>query len=159
MVSQELLTYLMVAAANLSGYPAIPVEDLPKVLTMPPKDIAKNVCPADPQNCDNIVATFETDQYVIFVRDSLDLETSADNSFLLHEIVHVLQFKKNGEAIYKDCPTTMKTETEAYKAQNAYLKREGQFLRFGEALSFMSCAETQNTFFTRDVMLEPVINK
>jgi hypothetical protein len=36
---------------------------------------------------------------------------------------------------------------------------EGQFLRVGDALAFMTCAGKQDTFFTRDVMIEPAFKK
>ncbi|MFZ5504068.1 MAG: hypothetical protein ACOY7P_01120 [Pseudomonadota bacterium] len=159
MVSQELLAFLVDLAAKLSGYPPIPVDALPPVQVLSEAELAKAVCPDAAAGCTNIAATFETEHYVIYVRDTLDLENAADNSFLLHELVHVLQHKARGDAIFADCPTTLKTETEAYQAQNAYLKREGQFLRFGEALGFMSCAGEQNTFFTRDIMIDPLIVK
>jgi hypothetical protein len=159
MVTQELLSFLLVLAAKLSGYPAIPLEDLPPIEVMSEQALADAVCPETGNGCTNIVATFETGRYVIYVRDTLDLENAADNSFLLHELVHVLQHKARGDAIFADCVTTLKTETEAYQAQNAYLKREGQFLRFGEALGFMTCAGEQNTFFTRDIMIDPLIMK
>lgn len=159
MVTQELLSFLLTLAAKLSGYPAIPLDALPPIEIMSEQALARAVCPGESANCTNIVATFETERYVIYVRDSLDLENAADNSFLLHELVHVLQHKSRGDAIFADCIATLKTETEAYQAQNAYLKREGQFLRFGEALGFMTCAGEQNTFFTRDIMLDPVILK
>ena len=159
MVSRELLVFLIDLAAKLSGYPPMPVDALPPVRLLSEDALARIVCPQAENGCTNIAATFETDQYVIYVRDSLDMENAADNSFLLHELVHVLQHRARGDAIFADCPTTLKTETEAYPAQNAYLKREGQFLRFGEALGFMSCAGEQNTFFTRDIMIDPLIVK
>ena len=54
--------------------------------------------------------------------------------------------------ISKELNVQIKTETEAYRAQNAYLKKEGQFLRFGETLAFTTCAGSQNTFFTPEIM-------
>lgn len=159
MIDSELLVFLLAAAVKHSGLPAVPVNDLPPIHVVPAAIIAGKVCPENPGGCTNLVATFETDEYVILIRDTLDLETAMDNSFLLHELVHVLQYKARGAEIFKDCPTSMRTETEAYKAQNAYLKKEGQFARFGEVLSFTSCAGEQNTFFTRDLMIEPNLAK
>jgi hypothetical protein len=91
MVTQELLSFLLVLAAKLSGYPAIPLEDLPPIEVMSEQALADAVCPETGNGCTNIVATFETGRYVIYVRDTLDLENAADNSFLLHELVHVLR--------------------------------------------------------------------
>lgn len=139
-LTRELLSYLISAAAQLSGYPPIEVGALPPVRIVSAEAFAVRVCPQAPQECRGIAATFESQRYEILVRDSLDLEQAADNSFLLHEFVHVLQWKARGEAIFDGCPQTLRTETEAYRVQNAYLKREGQFPRFGEALMFTTCA-------------------
>jgi len=155
MPNADLLAFLIAAAAKLSGYPEIPVEDLPPVRAVSVDTIARAICPDEPAGCTGIAATFETESYEILIRDSLDLEDSADNSFLLHEFVHVLQWKARGDAIFKDCPTTLKTEGEAYRAQNAYLKREGEFLRFGEMLAYTQCAEDTGTLFPRDAMSTP----
>lgn len=159
MVSAELLAFLVDLAAKLSGYPPIPVDELPPIEVMSEAKLAETVCPEAAADCGNIAAIFETERYVIYLRDSLDLDSAADNSFLLHELVHVLQHKARGDAIFVDCATTLRTETEAYRAQNAYLRREGQFLRFGEVLGFMSCAGTQNAFFTRDILIDTAFVK
>lgn len=155
MPSQDLLAFLIAAAAKLSGYPEIPVEALPPVRAVPVEAIARAICPEAPAGCTGIAATFETEGYEILIRDTLDLEDAADNSFLLHEFVHVLQWKARGDAIFQDCPTTLATEGEAYRAQNAYLKREGEFLRFGEMLAYTQCAEDTGTLFPRDAMATP----
>lgn len=155
MPNAELLSFLLSAAASLSGYPAIPVAELPPIRAVAPDAIASAVCPDAPAGCSGIAATFETEAYEILIRDTLDLEDTADNSFLLHEIVHVLQWKARGDAIFQDCRTTLATEGEAYRAQNAYLKREGQFLRFGEMLAYTQCAEDTGTLFPRDAMSTP----
>lgn len=110
MPNPELLAFLIAAAAKLSGYPELPVESLPEVRVVSEAELAKTLCPDAPAGCTGIAATFETEQYVILIRDSLDLEDAADNSFLLHEFVHVLQWKASGDTIFEDCPTTLKTE-------------------------------------------------
>jgi hypothetical protein len=147
-----LITYLLQAAISHSGYPAIPVENLPPISAVPREVIAKEICPKNPEECLGMVAVFDTDHYRILYSSELDAENAADNSFLIHELVHVLQFKANGEKIFATCEAAMKTETEAYRAQNKYLKKEGQFLRFGESLAFTTCAGSQNTFFTPEIM-------
>jgi len=159
MPNAELLSFLLAAAAKLSGYPEIPVAQLPPVRAVSVDTIAQAICPEQRSGCTGIAATFETESHVILIRDSLDLEDTADNSFLLHEFVHVLQWKAHGDAIFKDCPTTLKTEGEAYRAQNAYLKREGQFLRFGEMLAYTQCAEDTGALFPRDAMSTPDAGK
>lgn len=139
MLDLNLLAYLLAAAVKLSGLPAIPVAKLPPIQAVPAEYISSKVCSNEKSRCANLVAVFDTVDYVILVRDSLDMETALDNSFLLHELVHVLQFKSRGPDIFKDCSTSIRTESEAYKAQNAYLQNEGQFARFGEGLRFISC--------------------
>ena len=155
MPDHDLMAYLLGAATSFSGYPSIPVHEAPPVVQLSPAELNRTVCPDDLGSCRSIVAVFETDDYVIYLRDDLDLDNPADNSFLVHELVHVLQYRQQGDAIFADCERTLRTETEAYRAQNRYLKREGQFLRVGASLAFMACSGRQNTFFTRDILADP----
>jgi hypothetical protein len=155
MLDHDLLAYLIAAAAGFSGYPSIPVHEAPSVVQLSQSELNRTVCPDDLDTCRSIVAVFETDSYVIYLRDDLDLDNPSDNSFLVHELVHVLQHRAQGDDIFADCERTLQTETEAYRAQNRYLKREGQFLRVGAALAFMACSGRQNTFFTRDILSDP----
>ncbi len=152
MLDASLIAFLLQAAVSNSGFPAIPVESLPPIRAVSRDTIAKEICPSKPAECQGIVAVFDTDGYRILYSDELDAESAADNSFLIHELVHVLQFKVNGDKIFASCEASMKTETEAYRAQNNYLKKEGQFLRFGETLAFTACAGSQNTFFTSEIL-------
>jgi hypothetical protein len=154
-INANLLAYLLSAAVKFSGLPAIPVAQLPPIRLVSTEDISNKVCPDDKNRCANLVAIFDTADYVILVRDSLDLESTFDNSFLVHELVHVLQFKSRGADIFKDCPTSIRTESVAYKAQNAYLQREGQFARLGEGLRFATCDGQQDTLSLREIMVEP----
>lgn len=152
MLDASLIAFLLQAAVSNSGYPPIELEGLPPIRAVSREVIAEEICPSKPAECRGMVAVFDTDRYRILYSDELNAENAADNSFLLHELVHVLQFKANGEKIFASCEAAMKTETEAYRAQNAYLKKEGQFLRFGETLAFTSCAGAQNTFFTSEIL-------
>lgn len=151
MLDATLIAFLLQAAVSTSGYPAIPAESLPPMKEVKREVIAQEICPQKPEECQGMVAVFDTDRYRILYSDELDAENAGDNSFLIHELVHVLQFKANGEKIFATCEAAMKTETEAYRAQNKYLKKEGQFLRFGEALAFTTCSGAQNTFFTPEM--------
>lgn len=148
----ELLSFLAAAAAHLSGYPELTTDQLPQVRVVDAGEFAARVCPKDAGACRGMAADFQSERYEIVVRDNLDLDSAADNSFLLHELVHVMQWRAHGDAIYKDCPATLQTETEAYRAQNAYLKREGQFLRYGEVLIFTTCAEQTHTVFPSELL-------
>ena len=153
MINPDLLAYLLAAAVKFSGLPGLPVEKLPPIQSVSAEYISSEVCPDDKDGCSNLVAIFDTEHYLILVRNTLDMEKALDNSFLLHELVHVLQLKARGPDIFKDCLASMRTEAEAYRAQNAYLKREGQFARFGEILRFTTCA--LDAPFLRQTMVEP----
>lgn len=151
----DLLAYLLAAAVRLSGYPAVALEELPPILRLSPAELAAQACPQRPDDCRGVAAAFEPGEYVIYLRDTLDLEDPSDNSFLLHELVHVLQWKRDAEAMYEGCGRSMETEREAYRVQNAYLKQEGRLVRFGHALLFASCAGQEGTLFGRDAMSPP----
>ena len=138
-----LITFLLDMAVKFTGLPAIPVEAMPDLQPVSRAEMQRRVCPEEAPGCGAIVALFDTDNYRILYLDQLDLDNPADNSFLVHEIVHVLQYHQKGEAIYADCTTLLRTEGQAYRAQNAYLRREGQLMRVGEVLRFTTCAADQ----------------
>lgn len=142
-----MLGWLLQAAVALSGYPPIPVEELPPVTALSAAAMAAEVCPDAPGQCGSLAAVFDTEHYRILVRDDLDVENATHNSFLVHEFVHVLQWHARGDAIYATCDQSRSTELEAYGAQNGYLKREGQFARFGAELAFVNCDGPQATLY------------
>jgi hypothetical protein len=135
-----LITFLLDLAVKFTGLPAIPVEALPPFQPVSRAEMQRRVCPEAAPGCGAIVALFDTDHYRILYLEQLDPESPADNSFILHEIVHVLQYRQGGDAIFADCSTMLRTEGQAYRAQNAYLRREGQLMRVGEVLRFTTCA-------------------
>lgn len=135
----SLVAFLLDMAVKLSGLPAIPVAALPPIEPVSRATMQQLVCPEASPGCGAIVALFDTDGQRILYLDSLDLENSSDNSFLVHEIVHVLQYRQRGDTMYADCAALLRTEGEAYRVQNAYLRREGQFLRVGDVLRFTTC--------------------
>lgn len=154
MSDPSLLAYLLSAAANLSGYPAVPIDELPPIVSMSAADMRREVCGDGQASCANMAAVFDTDGKRILLRDDLDLENPGDNSFLVHELVHVLQHRQRGDRIFAGCHETLRTEREAYAVQNRYLKREGVFLRFGEGLGFMRCADVQPASSSGEVTLD-----
>lgn len=135
-----LVAFLLDMAVKFSGLPAIPVEALPAFQPVSRAEMQHRVCPEAAPSCGAIVSLFDTDRYRILYLEQLDLDNPADNSFLVHEIVHVLQYQQKGEAIYADCQALLRTEGQAYRVQNAYLRREGQLMRVGEVLRFTTCA-------------------
>lgn len=145
-LSPELFSFLLQMASVLSGYPALPPDGIPSVSFLSEAEITAEVCKDDPENCRKLAAFYHTDTNRIAVLNTLDMENDTDNSFLVHELVHALQFRSRGDAIFATCPAARETEREAYAVQNAYLKRQGQFARFGEGLRFWTCPEdTQRT--------------
>lgn len=147
----ELLAYLLAAAIRFSGLPGMPVEAAPPVITLPPAQLSQKACRGHRiADCENIVAVFEPDDYAIYTRDTLDFEDDADNSYLVHELVHVLQWNRDGDAIFESCERALSAEREAYRAQNAYLKREGLLMQAGHVLRFASCSDPRRVFFARE---------
>lgn len=149
----DLLAFLLAAAVRFSGYPAIAIEELPIILRLPAAELAAHSCPEREGSCARVAAAFEPGEYVIYLRDTLDLEDPADNSFLVHELVHVLQWKRDGDTAFAACERALESEREAYRAQNAYLKQQGRLARFGHALTFATCAANQTTIFGTDPAL------
>ena len=72
-------------------------------------------------------------------RDTLDLRDETDQSYIVHELVHYLQHRRDGDALFADCPRVMQAEAEAYAAQNRYLAHFRQWRRVGEMLRFTHC--------------------
>ncbi|MCM2277778.1 MAG: hypothetical protein NDJ89_06850 [Oligoflexia bacterium] len=143
-LSPELFAFLLEMATSLSGYPALKPDRIPTVIALPEKAIIEEVCPTDPQNCRGLAAFFHTETRRIVYRDTFDMENDTDNSFLVHELVHALQFEVRGSALFETCPAAREAEREAYEIQNRYLKRQGQFARFGEGLRFWVCPEDRS---------------
>ena len=135
-----LIAYLFAAAVRITGLPAIAVEELPPFIALPDRELQRQLCPTDAAECTGIAAYFDALRYRILYSDALDLDDPADHSFLLHEIVHVLQHRQAGEAMYADCHALLQTERQAYRAQNVYLRGAGQPIRVGDGLRFATCA-------------------
>lgn len=137
--SYELLTLLLAAAIRLSDLPGIHVSELPPVIPMPREELNRTVCAAAPARCMALVAAFDTREYRIIVDAALDLKEPLDNSFLLHEIVHVLQLKQSGTKQFTSCSAVVASEQQAYNAQNKYLREHGVVTQYGTSLRFTRC--------------------
>jgi hypothetical protein len=135
----SLIAYLLAAAIRLTGLPAVPVEELPPFVALPDMELERQVCPNAGNGCRGIAAYFDSLHYRILYRDSLDLEQPLDHSYLLHEIVHVLQHRQQGNAMYADCYALLQTERQAYRAQNIYLRANDQLAYVGGMLHQASC--------------------
>lgn len=128
----DILEYLYSRATGLSGLHRFSENHNPPIYFLPKADLHREVCPHDPENCYNMVAVFDDIGYRILVRDDFKVSASLnsfDESFIIHELVHYLQYRTRGAEIFKNCQTLYQTELEAYKVQDAHLKREGDFHR------------------------------
>ena len=140
-VSAELLARLLAAAIRFSGLPAVEVADLPPIEHVSATVLSEKVCPDAPERCTTVAALFDTENYRIYLRDTLKLNDPMDNSFIVHELVHVLQFRKFGDANFGSCSKRIASEQQAYQVQNNYLGDEGIDWREGFLLRFMRCPE------------------
>jgi hypothetical protein len=139
-MDSSLVAFLLALAVKFSGLPAVPEDQLPPVRAVSQDEMRTIACGDAAAACGAIVALFDADRYRIFYLDTLDLQDADDNSFLLHEIVHVLQYKQSGAAMYATCEALLETEAQAYRTQNAYLRREGRLMQVGAVLQSTTCA-------------------
>jgi hypothetical protein len=149
-----MLSHLMSIAAALSGYPELPASEAPLLRVMAPQALIAEACPDQPAQCERLVAFYDRDRQQILIRDDLDLDDATDNSFLVHEFVHVLEARQKGAAYQTDCETTLQSEREAYRVQNRYLQQEGRSERFGSMLATMACARDQSAAGKGGMQLE-----
>lgn len=134
----ELLDDLMHWAVKLSGLPGVP--SAPTIYPLDAEQLVQKVCPHDPVNCKSLVSFYSTEDRTIFYLNSLDMYDDMDLSFLVHEMVHHLQYAVQGEALFATCERTSVAELQAYTVQNQYLTHFKQWRRFGDALRYIKCA-------------------
>lgn len=142
----ELLDYFLSKAIRLSGLPSLTAKQLPPLFLVSVQELNQEVCPEDPQNCRNLAAVFDDLGYRVLIRNDFDLSDNFapyDYSFVIHELVHVLQYRHQGPEIFRNCQAIYNTELQAYTAQDQYLKEEGDFHRPGTFLRFFYCDEEQ----------------
>lgn len=143
MVDSAIIAHLFSVAAALSGYPALAEPDRPLLRLMTPAALVEEVCPDAPSDCEELVALYDRERHQVLLRSDLDLQDAADNSFLVHEFVHVLEARHKGATYQQDCMATLRSEREAYRVQNIYLDREGRTERHGGMLAHRVCAAVQ----------------
>lgn len=135
----QLLADLVAVAAALSGYPVIAVDSLPRIEILAPLEFKLAVCPDNPDECNGIAAYFDEDGQAIRLVDTLDLQSPQGRSFLVHELVHVLQYHARGRIAEAGCAGNLRSEQEAYRVQNAYLRQSGRHEQYGGPIMFMRC--------------------
>ncbi|MBL7689205.1 MAG: hypothetical protein JNJ49_14310 [Bdellovibrionaceae bacterium] len=145
-IDRETLEYLVGKAARHSGLPALTLNELPPIQFVSEADLNKTVCPDDPENCRQLAAVFDDLGYRILVRDDFDISENFnpyDYSFLIHEIVHALQYRSRGAEIFNGCDAVKATEIQAYDAQDSFLKEAGDFHRLGQFIRFSFYCEEE----------------
>lgn len=140
---RETLQWAFEKAQKFSGIQSQSAHNWEKIgyFLLTPDELSAQVCPEDPQNCRGLAALFETASKTIYIRE--DLSPDADMvsiSFLIHEMVHSLQSETHSDDdLFGTCQKLYATEKQAYDAQDAFLKAEGQFFRAGNALRYFIC--------------------
>lgn len=117
-------------ASSLSTYAAPSM--LPKILRIEDEELKRILC--NGARC-MAVAFFDDETQIIYINASLDLgESLASQSFVIHEIIHYLQYL-DGKMSDKNmaCLARMRLEEEAYKVQNKFLAKSGSLRRTMDA--------------------------
>jgi hypothetical protein len=140
-VDSILIAQLLAAAVRITGLPAISEAEMPQLISMSKEAITQEMCPERPAQCDTLVALFEPLKYRVIYRNNLNLTKPYDRSFLVHELVHVLQFKAKGASIFASCKARVMAEREAYISQDRFLAEQAVEIRVSGALRFMRCPD------------------
>ena len=144
-LQKETLQWTFEKAQKFSGIQSQSPDNWEKIkyYLMTAQELSAQACPEDPQNCRGLAALFETVSKTIYIREDLSPDSDMISlSFLLHEMVHSLQSEtKSDDELFGTCQKLYGTEKQAYDAQDAFLKSEGQFFRAGNALRYFICHE------------------
>lgn len=143
MLDLALMKLLLAATVRLSGLAPMPVDDLPGVHTLPASDLRAQACPVDAETCANLAGWYDTLRHRILISEPFDPRSARDLSFVVHELVHVLERRQMGERYQADCEATLKSERRAYRTQNAYLQEQQAPERYGRMLLNVACAPDQ----------------
>ena len=140
-----LLQVLLAAAVRLSGLPALPVDaPVPVLVELPAAELRRQACPERPRACMHLIAWHDAAAGRVLLSDQLDWRMRpVDRSFVLHELVHVLQARRPGSTRDDDCARALDDERLAYRVQTAWLDEQGRAERFGGMLHALRCAAAQ----------------
>ncbi|MFM2346131.1 MAG: hypothetical protein RL654_884 [Pseudomonadota bacterium] len=143
-----LLQALLAAAVRLSGLPALPALPVdapaPVLVELPAVELRRQACPERPRACMHLIAWHDAAGGRVLLSDQLDWRMRpVDRSFVLHELVHVLQARRPGSPRDDDCARALDDERLAYRVQNAWLDEQGRTERFGGPLHGLRCAAAQ----------------
>ncbi len=107
-MSQMLIVVLLSWASHLSGYP-MPAEP-PEIQFKSHEWFVEHACPKM-DDC-NVLAWYN-DEGIVYIDESLDIDSGYTTSVLVHEFVHAMQ-----DPDMEPC----EREREAYAVQNAYVE-------------------------------------
>jgi hypothetical protein len=138
-ISAKVAADLLAMAIRFSGLPGMPAEQLPFFEPMTQAQIEITQCRYVVEKCEGVISLYDHYDYKIIYLDTLDPDDPEDNSFLVHEMVHVLQYKAGLVPSPLTCKDIVRLEKQAYAAQNAYLRYEGSTSRWGQSESLVSC--------------------
>ncbi len=94
---------------------------MPKLYSMNEKDLQKQYCSSGNSKCDVVTAVYNDG--AIYFDEDYDARHPVWRSILFHEMVHHIQYLKQGNT--KTCDAWYKKEHEAYNLQAAYLRKQG----------------------------------
>jgi Domain of unknown function (DUF4157) len=138
-VSEKLIADLLAMAIRFSNLPGMPTEQLPFFEPLTTAQLEIQVCPYILTACEGIVAAYDHENYVVLYLDTFDPENPEDNSFIVHELVHVLQHHSHIVPKPLTCYDIKILEMQAYATQNAYLRYMGSSSRYGRSESSSAC--------------------
>lgn len=139
----ELMDDLMHWTVKLSGLPS--AASAPTITPLDAEHLVQKVCPADPGNCKLLISFYSTDEGAIFYLNTLNMNDDTDLSFLVHEMVHHLQYAVQGDSLFSTCQNISVAESQAYTVQNKYLTQFKQWRRFGDAMRYLRCATSDGS--------------
>ena len=140
-VPAEDVAPLMAEAVRMTGLPALPDADLPPVWSVSEAALHAAVCHDGDEHCHGLQAVYDTELHRILVLEWGRTRGPEWESFVVHELVHALQYAQHGERIFADCAARRASEQQAYDVQDAYLQRRGALLRVSSQMWWWQCPE------------------
>lgn len=141
-VPAEDVAPLMAQAVRLSGLPPLPAAALPPVWSVGEAALQAAVCnDGEAAHCHGLQAVYDTELHRILVLEWGRHRGAEWESFVVHELVHALQYAQSGERIFADCAARRASEQQAYAVQDAYLQRRGALLRVGSQMWWWHCPD------------------
>lgn len=132
-MTPNLCVQLLLLASELSGLPK--AEQCPDVQQMHSSQLQAEVC--GQPGC-SVIAYYDRERRTILLDQAENLDFAYSRSILLHELVHYLQDihqQWHGD----ECQAVRQRETQAFRAQELYLQKQGYPLPISNKLRFYHC--------------------